>query len=110
LKHREYWISHSAASLLEQIPEDSIGGGLETPAAPPREMVSPAENQANPATAVFDILAELLGDRNRDLRLAAAEALGQLREKTAASILATAIHDGDVFVRQAAERALIALN
>jgi hypothetical protein len=143
-KHREYWISHSAARLLERIstdvpdemdapaevmamtitPPPEIISGPATPpklppdvfsraaipASPPPEIFMPAENAAKQPVAAFDILAELLGDRDRDLRLAAAEALGQLREKRAASLLATTIHDGDAFVRQAAGRALAALN
>ena len=109
LKHREYWISHSAARLLEQIQADAAGDRAETPVALSLETISPAGNPAPPA-AVFDILADLLGDRDRDLRLAAAEAFSQLRQKRAVSILAAAIHDDDAFVRQAAERALVALN
>jgi HEAT repeat protein len=108
-KNREYWISHSATRLLEQIPE-KIATVAEPPAAVSPEKISPAENPANPPSPVFEILSEMLGDRDRDLRLAAAEAFGQLREKQASSLLAAAIDDADVFVRQAAERALVALN
>jgi HEAT repeat protein len=113
-KHREYWISHSAAQLLAQIQSDVPAktdvpaGAVTIPVAPPPEIISRAM-PINPAAA-FDILAELLGDRDRDLRLAAAEAFSQLREKRATALLATAIHDDDAFVRQAAEQALIALN
>jgi HEAT repeat protein len=60
--------------------------------------------------AAFAILADLLGDRDRDLRLAAAEAFGQARDKSAVSVLATALQDKDPFVSQAAEHALTALN
>ena len=76
----------------------------------PREVSLPAAVSARPTLAAFDILAELLGDHDRDLRLAATEAFGQLRDKRAAALLAPVIHDDDAFVRQAAERALIALN
>jgi len=109
VKHREYWISHSAIHLLERIPADAAGDEVKTPAAPPPETVSPVENPAN-LSAAFDILTALLGDRDRDLRLAAAEAFGQLREKRATAVLATAILDKDDFVRQAAERSLATLN
>jgi HEAT repeat protein len=111
LKRREYWISHSAARLLGRIlPDATTSDGVETPAAPPPEMILPVENPPDLSAEGFDILADLMGDRDRDLRLAAAEAFSQLREKRAAPVLATAIHDDDAFVRQAVERALIALN
>ena len=111
-KHREYWISHSAARVLEQIQPDAAGMETPdepvTPSAPPAEIISPAM-PAIQAAAAFDILAELLGDRDRDLRLAAAEAFSRLHERRAIPILATAVHDADAFVRQAAERAMMAL-
>ncbi len=109
-KHREYWISFSAAQLLEQIPEVAPDEMVEAPVAPPPERVSAGEIPTTLPAATFDILTELLGDRDRDLRLAAAEAFGQLREKRAAALLAAALQDEDTFVRQAAERALVALN
>ena len=55
-------------------------------------------------------LADLLLDRDRDLRLAAAAALGRLREKSAGSILTAALRDTDFSVRKAAQAALAALN
>jgi HEAT repeat protein len=114
-KNREYWISHSAALLLEMIPADGTGHGVEnrpTPAPVPVPAFEPAPPVEIPTTlpaAAFDILADLLGDRDRDLRLAAAEAFNRLHEKRATSILATAVHDPDAFVRQAAEQALMAM-
>jgi len=56
------------------------------------------------------LLADLLFDRDRDLRVAAAEALGRLRERGAESVLATAARDADGLVQQAAQAALAALN
>lgn len=117
-KSREYWISHSAALLLEMIPAEGPGGGAvadkrPAPASfpvPAAEIAPPVEIPATLPAAAFDILTDLLGDRDRDLRLAAAEAFGQLREKRAAGLLTLAVHDDDDFVRQAAERALAALN
>ena len=60
--------------------------------------------------AALAILADLLGDRDRALRLAAAEALGRLHERRAANALAKAAQDSDRQVRQAAQSALAALN
>jgi HEAT repeat protein len=115
-KHREYWISHSAARLLEQIQAGGSSAGPETlqaaaPVRPPvlaPEPAPPMEIPASLPTAAFDILADLLGDRDRDLRLAAAQAFSQLRDKRATTMLATAVHDADESVRLAAERALMA--
>jgi HEAT repeat protein len=56
------------------------------------------------------VLTELLFDRDRDFRLAAATALGKLREKSADSVLSAAVRDEDFSVRQAAQAALAALN
>ena len=114
--HREYWISHSAARLLEQIPVDETSAKTEIFAAPvsvpPVLALEPAPTVKISSTlpaAAFDILADLLGDRDRDLRLAAAEVFSRLHEKRATPILAKAVQDADAFVRQAAERALMAM-
>jgi HEAT repeat protein len=110
LKSREYWISHSAAKLLEQIPEDSADNIASTAFAAQFETAPSNQPVKNIPHVAFAILADLLRDRDRDLRLAAAQAFGQLHEKNAVANLAAAIQDGDAFVRQAAERALVALN
>jgi HEAT repeat protein len=111
LKSREYWISHSAARLLEQIPNNNFQSGIETaPFTPVPELIPINRPAKNIPHAAFAILVDLLRDRDRDLRLAAAEAFGQLCEKNAAPNLAAAVQDGDAFVRQAAERALVALS
>jgi HEAT repeat protein len=137
-KHREYWISYSASCLLEQIQSDApaqaspfpvvaspeivppliipekkpkeVTGKPAKPASPSREINLPEGAPVRLALSAFDILAELLGDHDRDLRLAAVEALGQLRDKRAAALLAPVIRDSDTFVRQAAERVQAALN
>jgi HEAT repeat protein len=110
LKYRGYWINQSVAKLLEQTSPDAP---VETPAAPasPAEDYFPANRTPTGLPpAAFAILADLLGDRDRDLRLAAAEAFGQARDKSAVTVLATALQDKDPFVSQAAEHALTALN
>jgi len=104
LSHPDYWVRHSATVLLEQFKIDaaSIADKLESPAA---NTTKPA-----PPHLALPFLADLLFDRDRELRVAAAEALGRLREKNAASILAAAARDPDHAVQQAAEKALAALN
>ena len=102
LDHHDYWVKHSAVKLCEQLGIDPNQIGLE-----PEPEPATAEAQEHPA---FSILADLLFDFDRDLRLAAAEALGRLREKSAQPILAAAVHDDDRLVQQAAQTALAALN
>jgi HEAT repeat protein len=103
--HRDYWVRHSATKLLHQL--NSL--------APDRPDLQPAPISAAPRPensvhAAFAILAELLRDRDRDLRLAAATAFGQLQEKNAKALLAAAARDNDYLVQQAAQSALATLN
>ncbi len=101
LSHNDYWVSNAALKVLELLkvdPEslrnDEAGGKLEIKSGP---------------SPVYALFAELLFDRDRDLRMAAAVSLGQLGEKSAAAILSTASRDADLSVRQAATSALAAL-
>jgi HEAT repeat protein len=75
---------------------------------PPQTSAVPeAKVATNPALA---ILSDMLFDRDRDIRLAAALALGQLREKSTQSVLNLALRDAENVVREAAQSALAALN
>jgi HEAT repeat protein len=105
LKHPNYWVRHSAAKLVEllkidpnQLPEPALAAAPEQAGAYPLP---------HPAVAV---LADLLFDRDRDLRLAAANAFGRLRDKSAVSLLTAALRDADSSVREAAHAALAGLN
>lgn len=125
-KHREYWISHSAGELLKRIPDDGAEPDVATsvsaiappsrhtagpPDFPPPERVAPVEiPPARRADQLFGILSDMLGDDDRDLRLAATAVFSQLREKRATQLLSSALHDGDPLVRAAAERAILSLN
>lgn len=107
LDNPDYWVHQSATKLLELLKID--------PANPPTaksRVTAPAEKPAKTTAPhpALGILAEMLSDRDRDFRLAAAVALGQLREKSAASLLTAAVRDSDDVVRQAAKAALAALN
>jgi HEAT repeat protein len=106
LNDPDYWIHHSAVKLLEMLKID--------PANPPPDLATVAaekksaeENATHPALA---ILTDMLHDRDRDFRLAAAVALGRLRQKSAGTILTAAGRDPDEAVRQAVQTALAALN
>jgi HEAT repeat protein len=101
LEHHEYWVRHNAGKVLKRLNVD-IDAEEET-----------ASSEGQPASlpqAVFVILADLIHDRDRDLRLAAAQALEQLQAKSAQTLLATAEADGDPFVQQIVRRALATLN
>jgi len=107
--HREYWISQCAEKLLEQIQPDGVDAitARAATAKPASARPQPAASVRHPA---FAILTDLLNDSDRDLRLAAAAAFGDLRESDAVAQLLTASQDDDRFVRQAAEQALAGLN
>jgi HEAT repeat protein len=107
LEHREYWIRHSASQVLEQIKIHGVD--IDTLEPVPEKVQPAAPSEQLPLTAV-PILMDLLRDFDRDLRLAAAEALGRLRDKNTEAVLAEAVRDRDPFVQHAAQLALAALN
>jgi HEAT repeat protein len=97
----DYWVQHSALRLLERLKID--------PNSPPPTPVVKAEPMT-PVHPALAILSDMLIDTDRDFRLAAAKAFGQLREKSAGSLLNMALRDADIAVREAAQAALAALN
>ena len=101
LKHNDYWVCQAAAKLLEQFRID-----VRDLQADPASVKLAMKSGPSP---VYSLFADLLFDRDRDLRLAAAVSLGRLREKSATTILSTASRDADYCVRQAALSALTAL-
>jgi HEAT repeat protein len=101
LYHDDYWVSNAAAKLLQQFNVDVAGLHNQEADAKPEIRSGPS-----PAYALF---AELIFDRDRDLRMAAAVTLGRLGDKSATTILTTASRDADFTVRQAAISALAAL-
>lgn len=100
LRHQDYWVSHAAVKLLEMLKVDME--------ALQNEDAGKLEMKSGPSP-VYALFAELLFDRDRDLRLAAAVSLGRLGDKSAVTILATASRDADFSVRQAASSAVAAL-
>ncbi len=95
---------YSAGKLLELLKVDPNDLSPAPVAAPEKMAMKPPPHPAAGA------LADMLFDRDRDLRLAAAGALGRLRDKSAGSVLTAALRDADSSVRQAAQAALAALN
>ena len=104
LSHPDYWVRYSARQLLEQLK-------IDVPNLIEQLKTSPVEEaETVPPHMALPFFADLLFDRDRDLRLAAAEALGRLRERNAVSVLAAAARDADSAVQRAAHAALVALN
>ena len=102
-QNTEYWVRYSAAKVAQLIEE--------APSSPlPAAEVAIAAPSHYQRLAVLDIFQELLCDRNRDLRQAAAESLGRLGAKQAAPALTNALQDADVEVQNAAARSLEALS
>ncbi|HUE36642.1 MAG TPA: HEAT repeat domain-containing protein, partial [Candidatus Acidoferrum sp.] len=101
LKHSDYWVCQAASKLLQIFNVDVQSLRDET--ANVKLMM---KSGPSPVYALF---ADLLFDRDRDLRLAAAVSLGRLRDRNATAILSTASRDADYCVRQAALSALTAL-
>jgi len=103
LNSPDYWVRHSALKLFERLRIDPET--IQTaPAASARGKSKETQKQD-----VFSILCDLLFDRDRDMRLAAAEALGRLQDKNAMTILGAAVHDTDRLVKKAAQQALALL-
>jgi len=107
-KHADYWVRHTAGQLLEKLKAEAPHILEAAPVAPPAPVLAEATaQQQHPATAV---LADMLFDRDPDIRLAAACAFCKLREKSAAGLLSAALRDSDELVRNTAQQALNALN
>ena len=112
LKYRGYWINQSVAKLLDQAPAEAPEEEppAPVPAVPAEDFFPARRSPTGLQPAALAILSDMLGDRDRDLRLAAAEAFGQARDKSAIPALTSALKDPDVFVSQSVERALAGLN
>jgi HEAT repeat protein len=98
LQSPEYWVRHSATETLDIInaqptQEPAAVGGLDDTVQIRRRSVQ-------------DLFIGVLSDYDRDLRLAAVEALGRLGDSRAAAALTVSLQDEDDWVRAAAEAAL----
>lgn len=100
LAHGEYWVQHSASQLFAKLKVDPETITDDVPLAP--------EN-SGPTHPAFAVLADMLFDPDRDLRLAAVEAFRQLHERNAVPLLVTAAQDMDRNVQLAARQALVVL-
>jgi HEAT repeat protein len=112
-KHQDYWVRFSADKVLERLKIDPKNLPVEAPAVPAEKAPAKAPEkkvEVVPPHPAIPALADMLFDRDRDMRLAAANALGQLRDHSTSSLLSAAVRDADVAVREAAQTALAALN
>lgn len=99
LKHPQYWVRQSAADALARI------GSIKAaePAAASPLMVDPAHVRKQ---ATLDVLVGLLADFDRELRFAAAVALGRIGQTSAVAPLSRSLQDPDNAVRKAAAQAV----
>ena len=98
---KEYWIAQSAADTLAKI-NDMRQRTLEADG-----VSDPAQQRVGQA---IRILVDTLGDFDRDLRQASAEALGRLSDFSVIPSLVNALDDSDEWVARAAAFALNHLN
>ncbi|HTB85826.1 MAG TPA: HEAT repeat domain-containing protein [Candidatus Sulfotelmatobacter sp.] len=103
LRHPDYWVRHAATKVLEQMQIDINSLRDDEP-------VASAPRDGRPPHIAAAVLADMLFDRDGAFRLAAAIALGKVREYDAKTILSAAIRDSDLSVRTAAQAALTAMN
>jgi len=104
-------------SVLKDMPQDVryfviqflVGLGKMEPEAA-EKLVENEPSQANRRKLAVNLFERILADADRDLRQAAAEALGRLGGDRAAAALKRAQPDLDADVRQAVEEALSALS
>ena len=98
----DYWVRQAAVEVLVKIGEVA--------AAQESELETKLSKAADPMQArkqtTLEAFLTCLEDGDRDLRQAAAEALGRLAEKRAATALAKHIQDKDESVRKAAAKSL----
>lgn len=109
MRHSEYWVRQAAADALARIGRmkfvDQAASPSDKPAAaePAVTLVEPSHLRKQ---TTVEVLLDLLGDFDCELRIAAAEALGGLGQAGAVQALNRSLKDGDRAVRQAAARAI----
>jgi HEAT repeat protein len=98
----DWFVRRAAALALEQMGEKAKSAEQAA-----TEIATPARRRQQALISLFE---ELLRDSDADLRLAAAQSLGQIGEGRARSSLMTAMTDADDAVRRAANEALAQLH
>jgi HEAT repeat protein len=103
LKSHEYWVRTCAASVLKRIVGEEQAATVDD-----NTVIADRATYLKQEGAV--VLIQALRDEDRDVRQAAAEALGRLGHKPAIEALALVLQDEDEWVRHAAANALEGLN
>jgi HEAT repeat protein len=98
LKHKEYRIRQAAADVLEKLGEIQRTSD--------RDEINTTPLLQRRRREAREILCQMLGDYDRDLRLAAAEGLGRLGDPQGAEALAVMLTDSDHWVCRAAAKSL----
>jgi HEAT repeat protein len=101
MRHKDYWVRHSASAVCESIRNAHVLG--------PVVRASPDTEAQLRRGAALDAFIEVLCDPDRDLRLAAAEALGRIGDERSVQPLLDSLADDDPWVRSAVSAALAAL-
>jgi HEAT repeat protein len=101
-------VRHFIGQVLK---EPGVSKIAPTPAQAPRTPSIPEEKPSglsleNRLRMAMTLFLSILGDRDRDLRLASAEALGRIADRRAEPALKRALSDPDPTVRSAAEKAI----
>jgi len=114
MRHGDYWVRQAAADALARIGrmkhvEQGNAGGAAVP-APGREIVPAViEPGYTRKQSAVEALMDVLTDFDRELRIAAAEALAALGQAGAVAALTRSLKDGDIVVRRAAATAVESL-
>jgi HEAT repeat protein len=95
---KEYWVRHAASSVLARMKGENQS---------PRQgaVLDPGESSSK-RIQVLQILMRAVEDFDRDIRLAATEALGRLEDSSCTGHLRTLLKDPDEWVQLAAGKAL----
>jgi len=97
LKHKEYWVRHSAAEVLKKLGRSQ---------AEETALLTNTDGARQKRQAARAVLLGLLADRDREFRQAAAEALGRIGAPDSPESLAALLSDSDRGVQFAAARSL----
>lgn len=95
---REYWVRHAANSVLAKLRGETTSSGTNL-------LLGPTESSSK-RMQVLQMLMEAVDDFDRDIRLAATEALGRLHDSSCAGHLQTLLKDPDEWVQLAAGKSL----
>ncbi len=108
MRHGDYWVRQAAADTLARIArmKHAERGGVGTNASV--RGIAPAlmEPSYTRKQSAVEALLDVLSDFDRELRIAAAEALAALGQGSAVAALTRSLKDGDVAVRRAAATAI----